>query len=190
MQLPSSPARRSSRRNKSVNSKFDIYMTGDELEIPNQSGQHYAKQSYTGHSQQPASYSDLARHSQQPAPYSALPQLSQQYALHSYNGHPEQPVSFSAQSLSCRQYTQQPASYYIQSMACGSQLPTPQPGPAQGSIKSYQHQPYPCNAPCDQYNQQCNPQNMGPVISPAENRVFVTDGFSWNEYNLENVFSG
>ena len=76
--------------------------------------------------------------------------------------------------------TQQPAPYYIQSMACNSQLPTPQPSPAQGPFQSYKYQPYqPCNTPCDQYTQQCNPQPMRPVISPAENRVFVTDGFSW-----------
>ena len=84
-------------------------------------------------------------------------------------------------------------------MACSSQLPKPQPGPAQCPVQSYQYQPYQpyqyqpyttYTAPCDQYTQQCNPQNMAPVISPAENRVFVSDGFSWNEYNLENVFSG
>ena len=85
--------------------------------------------------------------------------------------------------------------YYVQSMACSSQLPTPAQGLAQSyqhpAYQPYQYQPYlPYNAHCDQYNQQCNPQNMGPVISPAENRVFVSDGFSWNEYNLENVFSG
>ena len=175
----------------SVNSEFDNYMTGDELEISNQSSQHYAMQSYTGHSQQPASYSDLARHSQQPVPYSALPQLSQQYALQSYTGHSELPVSFPAQSLSCMQYIQQSAPYYIQSMACNSQLPTPQPGPAQDLNQCYQHQPYQlCNAPCDQYNQQCNPQNMPRVISPSENRVCMSDGFCWKEYNLEKIFSG
>ena len=95
--------------------------------------------------------------------------------------------------------TQQPAPFYVQSMACSSQLPTPQPGPAQDPNQSYQYQPYqsyqyqpyqPCNAPCDQYTQECNPQPMGPMISPAENKVFVSDGFSWKEYNLENVFSG
>ena len=91
--------------------------------------------------------------------------------------------------------TQQLAPYYVQSMACSSQLPTPAQGLAQSyqypAYQPYQYQPYlPYNAHCDQFNQQCNPQNMGPVISPAENRVFVSDGFSWNEYNLENVFSG
>ena len=43
---------------------------------------------------------------------------------------------------------------------------------------------------------------MAPVLSPdknrvfvsglndpAENRVFVSDGYSWKEYNLEKVFS-
>ena len=71
--------------------------------------------------------------------------------------------------------------------------------PRQGPIQSYQYQPnqsyqyqhyQPCNAPCDQYTQQCNPQPMGPIISSAENRAFVSDGFSWKEYNLEKVFSG
>jgi hypothetical protein len=91
--------------------------------------------------------------------------------------------------------TQQLAPYYVQSMACGSQLPTPAQGLAQSyqypAYQPYQYQPYlPFNAHCDQFNQQCNPQSMGPVISPTENTVFVSDGFSWNEYNLENVFSG
>ena len=87
-------------------------------------------------------------------------------------------------------------------MACSSQLPTSQPGPALSPVQSYQYQPYqpyqpyqyqpynPYTAHCDQYTQQCNPQPIGPVISPAENRVSVTDGYSWKEYNLENVFSG
>ena len=138
MHPPSSPVRRSSRSNKGVTSKFDDYMTGDELDISNLST--------------PCSLCHAPSRTQQHAPY------------------------------------------YIQSMARSSQLPTPQPT-AQGPIQSYHYQPYqPYQyqpyAPCDQYTQQCNPQPMGPVTAPAENRVFVSDGSSWKEYNLENVFSG
>ena len=67
----------------------------------------------------------------------------------------------------------------------------PQPSPI--------HDPYPYhpNYPCppyhaytDQYVQQCTTQHMAPMLSPAENRVLVSDGSSWRVYDLENVFSG
>ena len=100
--------------------------------------------------------------------------------------------------------TQQLNPYYVQSLACSSQLPTPDHGLTQSyqypvaqsyQYPAYQSYQYPAYLPynnnhCDQYNQQCNPQNMGPVISSVESRVFLTDGFSWSEYNLENVISG
>ena len=134
MHPPSSPVRRSSRSNKGVTSKFDDYMTGDELDISN--------------------------------------------------------LSTSCSQCYAHVRTQQNAPNYIQYMASSSQLPTPQP-----TAQSYQYQPY---HPYQHYTT----QNMAPVLSPdknrvfvsglndpAENRVFVSDGYSWKEYNLEKVFS-
>ena len=78
---------------------------------------------------------------------------------------------------------QQPTPYFIQSMSSSDQLP-PKPYDQQ----PYQYYSYPAN----QYIQQCDPQHNPPVkfYFPAMQRVFVYDGYSWNEHVLENVISG
>ena len=86
----------------------------------------------------------------------------------------------------------QPAPYYVQSITGTGQLPAPHHSPAQVLNPYNQYHPY----------QHYTTQNMAPVLSPdknrvfvsglndpAENRVFVSDGYSWKEYNLEKVFS-
>ena len=87
MQPQSSPVSRSSRSNTSVSSKFDNYMTDDELEISDQSSQQHALQSYTGKSEQPVS----------PSAQSCMQYTQQSYSGH---GHDQQPVHHSALSLS------------------------------------------------------------------------------------------
>ena len=52
-----------------------------------------------------------------------------------------------------------------------------------------QYPPYSYNPYNAQYNQQYDAQHMAQVISHDENRVFVSDGHSWKEYNLEKVSS-
>ena len=74
---------------------------------------------------------------------------------------------------------------YSPSQALASSTPyslTPVP------FSTYPFNPYP--AYITQYNnQQYATQHMTKVISPDDTAVFVSDGQSWKEYNLEKVFS-
>ena len=47
--------------------------------------------------------------------------------------------------------------------------------------------PYP--VPTSQYDQQLATQHMIQALPPDENKVFVSDGYSWTEFNLEKIFS-
>ena len=150
-----------------VNSKFDDYMTDNELEISNQSCQQYALQSHTGHSEQPVSFSAQS-----------LPrmQYTQQYAKQSYSGHghDQQPVvPHSALSLSdaSQWYAQQSYTAPYPNCTYASQQYAQQPctGPA----------PYPYHAYASQYHQQYAAPQMVQMISHDENRVLVSDIKSW-----------
>ena len=109
-------------------------------------------------------------------------------------------AEFDVSSLStpCEQYlgcaqvmgslpTQYPVSHAVQSLSGTSQQYAPQPHLTLLPYPSYSYNPY--HAYIDQYNQQYDAQHMAQVISPDENRVFVSDGRSRKEYNLEKVFS-
>ena len=63
----------------------------------------------------------------------------------------------------------------------------PQPQPNLVAFPTYPYYPYP--TPISQYNQQYAAQHMVQVVSSDDNRVFVSDGNSWKEYNLEKVSS-
>ena len=47
--------------------------------------------------------------------------------------------------------------------------------------------PYP--TPTSPYDQQNATQHMIQAASSDENKVFVSDGYSWKEFNLEKIFS-
>ena len=49
------------------------------------------------------------------------------------------------------------------------------------------YNPYP--VPTSQYDQQSATQHMIQALPPEENKVFVSDGYSWTEFNLEKIFS-
>ena len=82
----------------------------------------------------------------------------------------EQPVPHAVQSLSgtSQQYAQ---------LSHSTLIPYPP------------YSPNPYHAYIDQYNQLHATQHMAQMISHDENRVLVSDGHSWKEYNLEKVFS-
>ena len=63
----------------------------------------------------------------------------------------------------------------------------PQPNTTMVPYPAYSHHPF--NAYIAQYHQQYDAQHMAQMVSHDENRVFVSDGHSWKEYNLEKVFS-
>ena len=74
---------------------------------------------------------------------------------------------------------QQPVCHAVQSLSGTDQQYAPYP--------AYPHNPF--NAYIAQYHQQYDAQHMAQMVSHDENRVFVSDGHSWKEYNLEKVFS-
>ena len=85
-------------------------------------------------------------------------------------------------------HTQHPVSHAVQPMSGTSQQYAPQPHPTPVPFSTYPFNPYP--AYINQYNnQQYATQHMTKVISPDDTAVFVSDGQSWKEYNLEKVFS-
>ena len=79
-------------------------------------------------------------------------------------------------------------SHATQPLSGTSQQYAPQFHPSLVPFSTYPNSPYPANN--KQYNQQqFTTQHMTQVISNDDNSVFVSDGFSWKEYNLEKVFS-
>ena len=90
--------------------------------------------------------------------------------------------SSSVQVVSSQQHTP----YHVHPMSCTSQGPAPQSSPMDLPGPYNQHYPYQLyDALIDHYVQQCTTQHMTPVLSPDKNSVFVSDGISWNEVNLE-----
>ena len=83
--------------------------------------------------------------------------------------------------------TQQPVSHAVQSLSGTSQQYARQSHSA--LVPYHSNSPNPYHAYIDQYSQLYASQHMTQIISPDENSVFVPDGHSWKEYNLEKVFS-
>ena len=77
----------------------------------------------------------------------------------------------------------QTGSHSVQPLPIASMQYAPQPHPNPDPL------PYPYLANINQYNQQYTTQHMTQVISPDENSVFVSDGLSWKQVNLEKIFS-
>jgi hypothetical protein len=111
---------------------------------------------------------------------------------------PGEEFDVSSLSTPCDQYlggaqvmgsmlTQQTLFNALQSMSGTSQQYAQQSHSALVLYPSYPPNPY--HAYIDQYNQLYATQHMAQMISPDENSVFVSDGHSWKEYNLEKVFS-
>ena len=86
-----------------------------------------------------------------------------------HHGHGQQSVPHCALSLS------EASQQYAQHSYCA---PAPYP--------SYTFHSYP--AYVSQYHQQYATPQMVQMISHDENRVLVSDGYSWKEYDLEKVF--
>ena len=83
---------------------------------------------------------------------------------------------------------QQPTQCYAQS--CTNELYAQQRLTNQVPYQHYQYQPnQPYNTYSAQYAQLYATQHTAPSVTHDENIVCVSDGLSWKEYNLENVFS-
>ena len=83
--------------------------------------------------------------------------------------------------------TQQPVPHAVQSLSGTSQQYAQLSHSTLIPYPPYSPNPY--HAYIDQYNQLHATQHMAQMISHDENRVLVSDGHSWKEYNLEKVFS-